>query len=160
MVASMPYSESASMHKHSTPVRSGCPPSPEARRLHLLSNAALVGWESISMLKCYNIIDEKTLRRGQARPLSRRADGALEQSGAAQKSRRAGELTRLALPEGGEARIRSVAAERSGRDAAGRERGQRRIVLGDPFQRYLDGAGDVDTGALGGRGRTGSSPAP
>ena len=58
---------------------------------------------------------------------------------------------RLELPRGGKARVRGISAERSGMDAAGEERGQRRIVLGDPFQGYLDGAGHVDAGSFGTR---------
>jgi len=59
----------------------------------------------------------------------------------------------LKLPRGWQARIRGIAAERPGPDAASEEGCQRGIVLGDPFQCYLDGAGYVDPGSLGSRGR-------
>jgi hypothetical protein len=54
----------------------------------------------------------------------------------------------LKLPGGGEARVRGIAAERSGMDAAREEGRQSWVVLGDPFQGYLDGAGYVDPGPL------------
>jgi hypothetical protein len=58
----------------------------------------------------------------------------------------------LELPGGGKARVRGIAAERPGSDAVGEESGQSRVVLDDPFQGYLDGAGYVDPGSLGSRG--------
>src|SRR5713226_3206853 len=64
-----------------------------------------------------------------------------------------GRTEELELPGGGQARVRGIAAERPGPDAAGEEGGQSRIVLGDPFQGYLEGAGYVDPGSLGSRGR-------
>lgn len=58
----------------------------------------------------------------------------------------------LQLPGRGKAGVRGIAAERSGADAAGEERGQGVVVLSYPFEGYFDGAGYVDPGALGGRG--------
>ena len=54
------------------------------------------------------------------------------------------ELIGLKLPRGRKTGVRSIAAERSGPDAAGEESGQCRIMLGDSFYGYLDGTGYVD----------------
>jgi hypothetical protein len=59
----------------------------------------------------------------------------------------------LELPGSGKAGVRGIAAERSGPDAFGEEGSQSGIVLGDPFQGYLDRAGYTDAGALGNRCR-------
>ncbi len=55
----------------------------------------------------------------------------------------------LELPGGGKARVPGIAAERPGPDAATEEGGQSRVVFGDPFQGYPDGAGYIDSGSLG-----------
>src|SRR5260370_23850283 len=70
-----------------------------------------------------------------------------------------GRTEELELPGGGQARVWGIAAERPGPDAAGEEGGQSRIVLGDPFQGYLDGAGYVDPDPLGCRAPRPITPA-